>query len=104
MEDTENIVPAMAFDSPDNEDRGEFNSDPLAYQNDIEGVPQLDASGDNSVVSIMSHKWVQNAGWTFDVTLMGISDGSDRLRVSFDDLKTDAPYILAQYVLRNKVG
>jgi hypothetical protein len=104
MEDTENIVPAMAFDSPDNEDRGEFNSDPLAYQNDIEGVPQLDDSGDNSVESIMSHKWVQNAGWTFDVTLMGISDGSDRLRVSFDDLKTDAPYMLAQYVLRNKVG
>jgi hypothetical protein len=52
----------------------------------------------------MSHKWVPNAGWTFDVTLMGISNGSDRLRVSFDDLKTEAPYMLAQYVLRNKVG
>jgi hypothetical protein len=104
MEDTENIVPTMTFDSPDNEDRGEFNSDPLAYQNDIEGVPQLDASGDNSVESIMSHKWVPNAGWTFDVTLMGISNGSDRLRVSFDDLKMDAPYMVSQYVLRNKVG
>jgi hypothetical protein len=71
----------MTFDSPDNEDGGEFSSNPLAYQNGIEGVPQLDASGDNSVESIMSHKWVPNAGWTFDVTLMGLSNGSDRLRV-----------------------
>jgi hypothetical protein len=49
MEDTENIAPTMTFDSPDNDDMGEFSSDPLAYQNDIEGVPQLDATGDNSV-------------------------------------------------------
>jgi hypothetical protein len=104
MEDTENIAPTMTFDSPDNDNRGEFSSDPLAYQNDIEGVPQLDVTGDNSVESIMSHKWVPSAGWTFDVTLMGISNGSDRLRVSFDDLKTDVTYMLAQYVLRNKIG
>jgi hypothetical protein len=52
----------------------------------------------------MSHKWVPQSGWTFDVTLMGISNGSDQLRVSFDELKTDALYMLAQYVLRNKVG
>jgi hypothetical protein len=104
MEDTEDISPTMTFNSTDNDDRGEFSSDPLAYQNDIEGVPQLDATGDNSVESIISHKWVPNTGWKFDVTLMGISNGSDRLRVLFDDFKTDAPYMLAQYVLRNKVG
>jgi hypothetical protein len=67
MEDTENIAPTMTFDSPDNEYRGEFSGDPLAYRNDIERVPQLDASGDNSVEGIMSHKWVPSAGWTFDV-------------------------------------
>jgi hypothetical protein len=94
----------MTFDSPDNEDRGEFSSDPLAYQNDIEGVPQLDATGDNSVESINLHKWMENTGRTFHITTIGISSGTECIRVSFDDLRTDPPYMLAQYVLWNKVG